>query len=213
MLNDGRAVRPLRLMVYDATCRGAGLWPGLTDSWRWGGLLYRALGRFDAYFGTESWADGLCWLASFGTDRQIAEIQFWGHGKWGCALVAGEALDRSALRTGHRFEPALRAVRERLAGSGALWWFRTCETFGATAGQDFARSWVDYFGCQAAGHTFIIGPWQSGLHRLRPGQRVRWDGGEGLLRGTPEAPQRARWSSPFAPNTITCLHTTLPRHV
>ena len=39
----------------------------------------------------------------------------------------------------------------------------------SAAGHDFARAWTDFFGSRAAGHTFIIGYWQSGLHTLAPG--------------------------------------------
>ena len=40
---------PLRLMLYDPTCKGSLPLTGLSDSWRWGGLLYRVLGRIDAF--------------------------------------------------------------------------------------------------------------------------------------------------------------------
>ncbi len=202
-------MKPLRLMIYDDTCRGAPGLPGLTHSWWAGARLYRALGRLDAWKGVRTWQEGLEWLAAFSPEHSIAEIQFWGHGKWGGAFVDRRPLDASALSPGHALHPLLRAVRDRLAPN-ALWWFRTCETFGAAAGHRFARAWTDFFGCRAAGHTFIIGPWQSGLHSLSPGEAPGWSVTEGLKEGTPDAPGRARWSHPFAPNTITCFHGALP---
>lgn len=85
-----------------------------------------------------------------------------------------------------------------------------CETFGAEIGQRFAKAWVDFFNCRAAGHTYIIGPFQSGLHILKPGEEPNWSPWEGLKDGTPAAPKHALWSRPSVPNTITCLHGRIP---
>ena len=200
------STRPLRLLLYDATCRGTPWFPGLTHSWIAGAWLYRLLGRIDRSRGVESWAEGLDWLAGIEADRSVEEIQFWGHGKWGQLRVDGEILEVSAIDTGHRWRPKLEAIRRRLTGPDALWWFRTCETFGCRPGHEFARRWTDFFDCRAAGHTFIIGPWQSGLHHIRPGQSPDWPVDEGLAEGTPDDPQRALWSKPWSPNTITCFH-------
>jgi len=196
-------------MIYDATCTGRGLLPGLTHSWIAGALLYKGLGRLDASRGVRSWEEGLAWLADHELERPIAEVQFWGHGKWGEARVAREILDERSLRRGHAHEPWLRRLRARLLPE-SLFWFRTCETFGAEKGHAFARDLTDFLGCAAAGHTFIIGPWQSGLHRLAPGASPHWDDGEGIEEGTPGAPTKALWSGPSAPNTITCLHGAVP---
>lgn len=196
-------MRPLRLMVYDRTCTGAPV--GLTDTWAWGGRLYGALRRIDRWQGVASWDEALRWLVSH--DAPIAEVQYWGHGRWGQPRVADDVLDRAAL-TG-RLSAPLDAVRERLTPD-ALWWFRTCEAFGARPGHDFAQAFTDRMGCDAAGHTFIIGPWQSGLHRLSPGEAPRWSAWEGLARGTPDAPRTALWSWPHCPNTVSCLAGRVP---
>ena len=203
--------RPLRLMVYDRTCVGRPLLPGLSHAWITGGLLYRGLGRLDAHRGVSSWGEALRWLASFREDAPIASIQYWGHGKWGQARVGEEVLDRAALRPGHPLHRDLLAIRERLLpGAASLWWFRTCETLGALPGQDFARRFTDLMGARIAGHTYIIGPWQSGLHTLAPGVAPAWSPGEGLAEGTIAAPARARWSRQGEPNTIHFLNGALP---
>ncbi len=201
--------RPLRLMVYDRTCRGRRFLPGLSHSWWAGAYLYRGLGRIDAFFGASTWAEALDWLAEVERDRLISEIQYWGHGKWGLARIDREPLDRQALAGHHPHRARLEAVRDRMEPD-ALWWFRTCETFGAKPGQDFARAFTDFFGGRAAGHTFIIGPWQSGLHLLRAGDEPHWSQTEGLREGAPENPRRAYWSKPWSPNTITCFHGKVP---
>jgi hypothetical protein len=203
---------PLRLLVFDRTCRGPRLLPGLSHAWSAGSHLYRGLGRLDAGFGADSWEQALEWLADHGGGAPIAEIQFWGHGNWGNVRLAGEVLDHAALAPGHHLQPALARVRARLLpGEQGLWWFRTCETFGTAAGHDFARAWTRWFGCRAAGHTHVIGFWQSGLHALLPGAEPHWPVDEGLRPGRAGvATALAAPSRPGAPNTITCLHGRVP---
>jgi len=199
---------PLRLVIFDRTQarrppRALGL------AWRAGARFFRARGCIDAYFGAESFAEALAWAASLQPDRAIGEVQFWGHGKWGRALIAQESFDRSALEPLHPLRPTLEALRERLT-PGSLFWFRTCETLGAGAGHDFARALGDFTGASIAGHTFEIGYFQSGLHCLAPGAAPEWDAAEGLLAGTPEAPLRACTSGPRQPSTITCWVDRVP---
>lgn len=201
----------LRLVVYDATQlarrpRALGL------SWHVGSRLYRAFGPIHAAFGARDWSDALAWLAGFRPATRIAEVQYWGHGKWGRALIDRDTLDRGALAARHPLRPKLEAVRARLAPE-ALIWFRTCETLGARAGHDFAAALADFSGVRVAGHTFEIGFFQSGLHVLPPGNAPDWSDSEGLARGTPEEPERSRPSGPNEPNTITCLTSTLPEQL
>lgn len=203
--------RPLRLMIYDRTCTGPRLRPGLSHAWMSGGLLYgHVMRRLDGWQGARSWAEALAWAAQVEPDRKIAELQFWGHGKWGCAFIERDRLDAEALVPGHPLHASLVALRERLVGPEALLWFRTCETFGALPGQDLARRLTDFMGCRAAGHTYIIGGWQSGLHSLGPGEAPGWSATEGLKAGTPAAPTEALWSRRRAPNTIHCLSGQVP---
>jgi hypothetical protein len=188
-------------------------WPGLSHSWWVGGVLYSTLGRLDDWRGFASWGAALEWLAEHRGDEPIGEIQFWGHGKWGAAKIGDESLDLAVLDPRHEHHDKLLAIRERLRPRGErppLWWFRTCETFGAQCGHEFARAWAEFFGCRAAGHTYVIGPYQSGLHTIDPGETPRWSIDEGLIEGTVDAPRRARWSTRGEPNTITCLRGTIP---
>ncbi len=200
-----------RVMVYDDTCRTSKVGLDLTRSWIAGGALYRALGRIDAHGPVRSWAEAFKFILEQRPREPIAEVQFWGHGKWGEARIEREPFGIDALSPTHALHPSLCELRERLVGEQALVWFRSCETVGAHAGHDFAQALADFLGCQVAGHTFIIGPWQSGLHRLRPGERPTWSVHEGLAPGNdPAKPKKALWSGPLQPNTITCLQGEVP---
>jgi hypothetical protein len=190
-----------RLLVFDKTAAG------LSKTWSAGSVMYRALGRLDAAHGSTSWSEAFAWIEN--QKGAIDELQFWGHGKWGCAFVDKDVLDARALSANHPLHRNLQALRERLA-KDALVWFRTCETFGAARGIDFARRLSDFLGARVAGHTFVIGFHQSGLHGLSPGAHPDWSGDEGLVEGTPENPRRAKWSTPIAPRTITCLSGRVP---
>ena len=203
------STRGLRLLFYDDTCRRSRLGLGLTHSWIAGARFYGAVGKFHGSRAVRSWDEALAWLSQFRPSEPIDEIQYWGHGKWGRVLIDRDVLTIDAVDPGHRLYDPLARVRDRMHPR-SLWWFRTCETFGAEVGHDFARRWTDFFGTRAAGHTYIIGPWQSGLHALAPGGEPDWSGFEGLAEGTPESPDQALWSVPGAPNTISCLNPNLP---
>jgi hypothetical protein len=198
----------LRLVLFDATQRTRKP-RALGLSWQLGSSLYRGLGRIDAAYGARSFADAFHWLASYESARPIAELQYWGHGKWGRLFIDRECLDRGALSANHALRPGLDALRERLA-PGALLWFRTCETLGAQPGHDFASALGDFSGATVAGHTFVIGFFQSGLHALAPGATPHWSNTEGLARGTAEKPMLAHASGPQHPSTITCLSGEIP---
>jgi len=197
----------MKIVLYDKTCAGEGWRPGLSTTWHAGTVMNRGLGRLDAAFGATSWDEALGFAAS--AKEPIEELQYWGHGKWGCVKVDQDGLDAASLVAGHRLRPLLEAVRERLTPD-ALVWFRTCEAFGARAGHDFAQRIADFFGRRVAGHTFVIHALQSGLHGLLPGNAPYWPIDEGLEEGTPDAPKKALWSSLLAPRTITCLANRVP---
>jgi hypothetical protein len=192
----------VRVVVFDRTCIGSG--GNLSPIWAAGSALYRAVRRFDAVHGVASWREAFERLA---THDRIDELQYWGHGKWGRVLVGDDALDADALRDARRTQ--LEALRARLAPD-ALIWFRTCETFGARRGIDFAERLADFLGARVAGHTYVIAFHQSGLHVLAPGARADWPAEEGLAEGTADAPRRARWSRPWAPRTITAVTASVP---
>lgn len=191
----------MRAMVYDQTTG----W--LSRVWASGSVLYRGMRRLDAAHAATDWDGALRWLGTLA--EPIREVQFWMHGKWGCAVIDSDVLDASDLSPASARRPLLDALRERLAPD-ALVWFRTCETFGAKRGIDFAERLADFLGARVAGHTYVIGFHQSGLHGLAPGRRAHWSADEGLLEGTADAPRCARQSAAGEPHTITCLRGRVP---
>lgn len=199
----------LKLLVYDGTSqRGE---TALRTSWSAGARLYRGLRRVDAFLGASSWAEALAWCVDRPGADPIGEIQFWGHGKWGEARIAGDCLSTESFHPDHPHAPLLRALRDRLLPDGrSLVWFRTCETFGAVPGHRFAQTLTTSLGARGAGHTFVIGALQSGLHGLAPGQTPGWPPDEGLARGAPEFPVSAHDSSARAPNTVHFMTGAVP---
>lgn len=198
-------------MVYDRTCTGAPWRPGLSHAWASGQYLYKALGRIDRALGVDTWDEALQWLGHVGGDDPIEEVQYWGHGKWGLARVDTVAFDAASLSPTHRWAAALDRIADRLLPEGqSQVWFRTCETLGCVPGQEFAKRLTDRLGCRVAGHTYIIGHWQSGLHSLAPGETPTWSVEEGLKAGSAEDPTAAYWSRAWHPNTISFLHGEVP---
>ena len=167
------------------------------------------MGRLDRSRGVDNWDGALRWLVAKVKQTPLSEIQIWSHGKWGEAHLNGDVFDETVFLPDHPLHDGVKALRDVLT-KDALIWFRTCETFGATSGHAFAEAVTEFFGCRAAGHTFIIGPWQSGLHSLRPGEIPAWDHAEGLIAGTPDQPEKAALSTRTAPNTIHCLQGAVP---
>lgn len=198
----------MHLVVYDATGHGRQrVQPFLTASWRYGSALYKLhpQQRVDDVYGATSWEDALAWLCSVRPREKIESIQYWGHGLFGRVLVANDVLDAAAFVAGHARHDDLVTLRTRIASERSLIWFRTCATFGRAEGQAFASVVANFFGCRAAGHTFVIGPLQSGLHSLAPGETPSWPVDEGG--GTATTAAMSSWT---APHTITCLHGAVP---
>ncbi len=116
-----------------------GIAPGLSHAWSAGGLLYRALGRIDAWHGAWSWTQGLDWLLEVSARWPIAEIQFWGHGRVRGGLWIDEERASPSPRSsrGHYLRDRLarlktgscRAAR-RCGGSAAR------DVFGTQRGRD-----------------------------------------------------------------------------
>lgn len=220
--------RPLRLVVFDATDtpraalerqkakaaspdgRAMGS-PGLSPIWRAGTLLHRLTWAADASLGATSWPEALDWAAATSRERgrPIASLQVWGHGGWGSMAIGPTALDSAALRPGHALAAPLDALKGALEGPESLLWLRCCSAFGHSTGQRFAEALAQRLGCRVAGHTHIIGFFQSGTHSLRPGQKASWDAGEGVKKAGGQAVS-ALTSTPGAPNTVSCLALGLP---
>ena len=182
---------------------------GLSTSWWAGGKLFRTLRRLDHMRGFNNWPSALRWIADLEPTRPIKEIQFWGHGSPGKVWILQKAMTALAFKYAPHRDPLMR-IKTRLTDESLIW-FRTCSTFCGTRGQAFAQTWADNMGCRIAAHTYIIGPFQSGLHSVGPGEKPMWPDTEGIAEGTPDRILKARWSMPWSPNTIFALQSHKPR--
>ncbi len=186
-----------RIMLYDATDPKG--W--LTRSWALGASLYRTFRALDEVYPVYLWTEALNIVA----ETKPTEVQFWGHGAPGIAAIGEEYLSIHSLRPFNHLYPLLHAAGRALTPN-STWWFRTCSTFHGTEGKEFAQAFTNLLGCRTAAHTQIIGPFQSGLHTLTPGQTPYWPDEEGLnSRG------ELAMSMPWHKNTINCLVGKIPK--
>ena len=180
----------MRVMVYDNSSQTPEI--ELADSWQLGGWLYRRFGKLDASRGFSSWAKAIAWLRDF---KYVDEVQFWGHGSPGALWIGRERLH----------VPDLKGLDVR-----NLFWARTCSSFAGYPGQRLAWELAQTLGCRVAGHTYKIGPFQSGLRTLAPTEMASWSPYEGVIKGDSTAPLDTAWSTPWAPRTINCLQSEIP---
>lgn len=188
---------------------------GLSHSWFAGGALYKCLRQLDACRGFDNWPDALRWVADYRPSEPIDELQYWGHGSPGYVWMRTDALtahspDRQLWSANYGVQIDVMRLTRRRLHKDSLIWFRTCSTFAGESGHQFAKSWANTMGCRIAGYTHIIGPWQSGLHSIRPGEEPSWSLDEGILEGTPAEPKKMKTSAPWAKNTINCLRSKVP---
>ena len=116
-----------------------------------------------------------------------------------------ERLDDETM--GGSLAPGVDALRDALA-PGALVWLRCCSAFGY-GGRELAPRLADRLGARVAGHTYIIGAWQSGTHSVAPGGKADWDLLEGVETSGGVA-RGAKMSAPGEPRTVGCLRLGLP---
>lgn len=201
LLDDGK----LDIMIYDSSD-----WAGkeLRFSWITGGKFYKLFRSVEHNSGFDSWISAIDWILSVEPDKKINSIQYWGHGSPGRVWMNGETLSIKSYtnKSGH-FEK-LSKLKERLTPESLIW-FRCCNVFAGNEGKFFALTSSQFFECKIAAHTFIVGPWQSGLHTIRPGERPSWSISEGLELQK-DGTVKKLWSMPWSPNTVFCLTNKIP---
>lgn len=197
----------LDLMFYDGSA-----WAGevLVFSFINGGNFYKTFRSVEHHAGFDKWADALTWLTTVESNKKIDSIQFWGHGFPGGIALNGEALKSSSLKPQSKYYQFLLALKARLKPESVIW-LRSCTSFAGSLGKKFAQDLANFFGCKVAGHTFIIGPWQSGLHTLNPGESPSWSDTEGF-KPDKDGLLRTAWSKPWETHTIFCLTGKIPKN-
>jgi hypothetical protein len=78
------------------------------------------------------------------------------------------------------------------------------------AGRRFGGAAARRLRCRVAGHTYIIGLFQSGTHAVRPQEEPAWDAAEGVQTDAEGQAVGAKWSGPLEPATVSCFRIGLP---
>jgi hypothetical protein len=184
----------MRVAIYDKNPGpGFNQW-FLCLTWKIGCFLHKLFGKLDAYYGAESWDAAFAWLEH--QPKPLTSIQYWGHGSPGSVWLAQKALPST------RFRGIIPSVTP-----DTVLWFRTCSTFQGQRGYDFSKYLTTLLNCTVAGHTRVIGVFQSGLHTRKPNQEPGWpleekDKGPAWLVGM---------GIQFGNNTIFCLRSSIPK--
>lgn len=206
LLEDGK----LDIMLYDSSD-----WAGkeLRFSWITGGKFYKWFHSVEHHAGFDNWSDAIDWILSVEPDRKINSIQYWGHGSQGKVWMNGKAITfndfiDSQTKYDKTLINKLKNLKQRLTPESLIW-FRCCNVFAGAEGKFFSLTSSQFFNCTVAAHTFIVGPWQSGLHTMKPGKRPDWEKTEGL-EVSEDGSVKKLWSTPWAPNTVFCLSNTIP---
>jgi hypothetical protein len=180
---------------------------GLVSSWVAGAARMLMLRRNTAVaIGAATWESALPRMVEAARRRstRIGSVQVWGHGAPGRMLLGPTSeFTVASLRPAHVHHEALVQLREHLV-DGAWWWFRGCSVIAGHRGQRFATMLAAHMQVDVVGHTYTIGPYQSGGHAVRPGQAAQdvYDEMEGIAKGTAQKPQSFKMSGADEPNTV-----------
>lgn len=176
----------MKVCIYDAAEKSATGW-----SWAVGAKLF--LWSFDRVVGVRSIQESIKALSD--CTKPITELQLWGHGAPGAPYIAGRAVDQFVMEAWAVYLAEVRLV-----------WFRSRSVFFGGKGELFAMAWAKQFrgfSCIVAGHTHVVGPWQSGLYTLQHGQAPSWP----KYDGDPAALKSGRKQ----PRTIACTRMSVPK--
>lgn len=176
----------MKLAIFD-TSKAAG---SVRHAWPIGAGILKARGKLTHVGGFKDLADALQWSTGAGTGV-VDQLEIWCHGFPG-GIKWGEQYYQGTL-------PMLDQVARAMAPGGVVW-FRACRVFHGDKGIRFAGEAAGALRCLVAGHTYDIGPLQSGLHTMDPDERIAWPADEG----------GAKPSRPWHPNTIHCLQNDIP---
>lgn len=197
----------LDIMFYDKS-----EWAGKVQTFSFinGGKFYRLFRGVEKHAGFESLKEALEWITTVEPDKKIDSIQFWGHGFPGGFVINEEEFRSSSLKPQSKHYSLLKLIKDRLKPESVIW-IRSCSTFAGERGKKFAKDLAKFFGCTVASYTFKIGPWQAGLHTLKPGQEPQWPDTEGFVENK-EGKLVSEWSKPWSINSIFCLTGKIPKN-
>lgn len=202
MFKDGK----LDIMIYDSSD-----WAGkqLRLSWITGGKFYKMFRGIEHHQGFDNWPEALKWICTIEPDKKINSVQFWGHGTPGRVWMNGDYLSaRSILKKSEHHESLL-MLKDRM-DEDSVFWFRSCNVFAGQEGHLFGMTISKMLECRIAAHTYIVGPWQGGLHTIGPDEKPFWSIEEGLKKKK-DGTYKPLWSMPWTKNTLFCLTGKIPK--
>jgi len=177
----------MRLICYDNTENGI-------KEFFWRRYVQARIGW--KKIGVSSWHDALDKITdAVPPGTRLMELQLWGDGAPGMPTINGKSAPDIFWKE-----------LANLVMADSLVWFRMCSVFFGHKGQAFAERTANELNCRIAGHTRVIGPLQSGLWTLRPGQTPRWADGMATDHGDWQD-YKSSW---HAPRTIFCTTMKVP---
>jgi len=178
----------MKIILYDSSPNGALGWSWAVGSYRPGWTRV----------GARTWHESIKKLLdAVPPGTRVKELQIWGHGQPGEPMFNG-------LTAPPMFWNRLTTI----VMADSLVWFRSCSVFFGRKGQAFAERMANELGCRVAGHTRIIGPWQSGLCSLSPNGKQPFFAQDGY-RWLAED-WRKNTSARREPRTIFCARMAVP---
>ena len=165
-----------RVLLVDATA-----YDPLRLTWRVGHLIISPQ-RFTHRLYVHSWDEAMDRLCDIAQREKLSELQFWGHGSSGRALIGTDALDTTYLQTSACFQRWV-SLQPFHSIPTPLIWFRTCDTMKGEAGRLFSAKLAHLLRCRVAGYTQYIHVIQRGLVVMWRDRPPQWsDDAEGGAR-------------------------------
>lgn len=185
----------MRVVIYDAGSYAG--WAG--NAWFAGSRLYRSLRKIDLAIPVLLWGQVHSELQQL-PDGCITDLQIWCQG-----FAGGVVIGRETITCNNVFPAFWHGIARKVDRFGRVW-FRSGGTFAGIEGQTFAKRLANTMDRKVVGHTYITRFFQSGLREVRPGLQTTWSVTEGV-KARKGNKVELKTSGPFAPSTVTCLHT------
>lgn len=153
-----------KLIIFD---KSEGTLVGL--SWKLGSRIFKS--HFTHTLAASSWQEVIDYFHRLPEGTRFNEVQFWGHGAPGKALVGGEPAGDAVWLS---MRPYLHDL--------SIVWLRVCSFAQGVRGSNAMCRVAGLLECRVIAHTHIIGNWasHSGTQGIRPGEVPQWAEADGV---------------------------------